>query len=121
MNRINLSEKFSLIDEYWSPRIVGELNGQYIKLAKLKGEFVWHSHEIEDEYFHVIKGSIIIHFRDRSVALNAGECIIVPHGIEHKPEAPEEAHVMMFEPKSTAHTGDVQTDHTVKIEDQPWI
>ncbi len=121
MNKINLADKFNQFDEHWSPRIIGALNGQYIKLAKLKGEFVWHTHEHEDEYFQVIKGSIIIHFRARSITLKKGECIIVPHGTEHKPEAIEEAHVMMFEPISTAHTGYVQTDHTVKIEDQPWI
>ena len=121
MDKINYAQKFQLFDQHWSPRIVGELNGQYIKLAKLKGEFVWHAHAQEDEYFHVMKGSMIIHFRDGSVTLNEGECIIVPRGVEHKPEAREEAHVMMFEPKSTAHTGDVETDHTVTIEDQPWI
>ena len=121
MQKINYLEKFKLFDEYWSPRIVGELNGQYIKIAKLKGEFVWHAHEHEDEYFQVIQGSIIIHFRTESVTLEAGECLIVPRGVEHKPEAPHEAHVMMFEPKSTAHTGNVASDHTVAIEDQPWI
>ena len=121
MNKINFAEKFKLFDEYWSPRIVGELNGQYIKLAKLKGVFVWHAHDIEDEYFHVIHGSIIIHFRDGAVTLNEGESIIVPHGVEHKPEAPEEAHVLLFEPKSTPHTGNVESDHTVSIENQPWI
>ena len=121
MNKINFAEKFSLFNEYWSPRIVGELNGQFIKLAKLKGEFMWHAHDFEDEYFQVIKGSIIIHFRDRSITLNEGESIIVPHGVEHKPEAQEEAHVMLFEPKATTHTGDTQSDHTVSIEDQLWI
>jgi mannose-6-phosphate isomerase-like protein (cupin superfamily) len=121
MEKISLAEKFNLFDEYWSPRIVGELNGQYIKLAKLKGKFVWHTHDEEDEYFQVIKGSITIHFREGSVILNEGESIIVPHGVEHMPVASEEAHVMLFEPKSTPHTGDVESDHTVRIEDQSWI
>lgn len=121
MNKINFTEKFKLFDEYWSPRIVGELNGQYIKLAKLKGEFVWHAHENEDEYFQVIQGRILIHFREKTITLNEGESIVVPRGVEHKPEAKEEAHVMLFEPKATAHTGDTESDHTVSIEDQDWI
>lgn len=121
MKKINFEEKFALFDDYWSPRIVGELNGQYIKLAKIKGEFVWHTHDDEDEYFQVFKGAIRIHLRDRVITLNDGESFIVPRGVEHKPEAPKEAHIMMFEPKSTAHTGSAQTDHTMAIEDQAWI
>jgi mannose-6-phosphate isomerase-like protein (cupin superfamily) len=121
MRKINFTEKFNLFDEHWSPRIVGELNGQYIKLAKLKGEFIWHTHKDEDEYFQVIKGSIIIHLRDENITLTEGECIIIPHGVEHKPEASEEALVMLFEPIATAHTGDVESGHTVKVEDQRWI
>lgn len=121
MEKINFAEKFALFDDYWSSRIVGELNGQYIKLAKLKGEFVWHQHADEDEYFQVFKGRLIIHFRDGSVTLEEGESYIVTRGVEHSPEAPEEAHVMLFEPKATAHTGDTQTDHSVAIEDQPWL
>lgn len=121
MKKISLMKKFSQFNDHWSPRIIGELNGQYIKIAKLKGAFVWHTHEVEDEYFQVIKGSLTIHFPEESVTLQEGECIIVPHGVAHKPEAAQEAWVMMFEPKSTAHTGNTQTDHTVAIEDQPWI
>lgn len=121
MNKIILAEKFKQFTDHWSPRIIGELNGQYIKLAKIKGEFVWHSHESEDEYFQVIKGSIVIHLREKSITLHEGECIIIPSGMEHKPEAAEEAHVMLFEPKTTAHTGNIETDHTVKTEDQTWI
>ena len=121
MKKINLDEKFGLFDNYWSPRIVGELNGQYVKLAKLKGEMVWHTHEDEDEFFHVIKGRIVIHLSDQSITLNEGECFIVPKGVEHKPEAIEEAHVMLFEPKATAHTGTVRSEMTVEIENQEWI
>ena len=121
-NKVNLKEKFQLFEGYWKPKIVGELNGQYVKLAKFKGEMVWHAHENEDEFFQVINGSIIIHLRDRKVKLNEGECFIVPKGVEHKPEAKEEAHVMMFEPKATEHTGSVKSDLlTVDIEDQEWI
>jgi len=120
MDKINLNDKFSTFSDYWSPRIVGELNGQYIKLAKFKGEMVWHSHDHEDEFFQVIKGNIIIHLREKSIHLSEGECFIVPKGIEHMPEAIEEAHVMMFEPKHTAHTGSKESSLTVAIDDQPW-
>ena len=119
--KINLEDKFRLFDDYWSPRVVGELNGQYVKLAKFKGEMIWHSHEDEDEFFQVIQGSIVIHLKNRSVTLNEGECFIVPKGVEHKPEAVEEAHVMMFEPKATAHTGTIESELTVKIDNQEWI
>ena len=120
--KINLEAKFQLFDGYWTPKIVGELNGQYIKLAKFKGEMVWHSHENEDEFFQVIKGTITIHLRDQSITLNEGECFIVPKGVDHKPEAVDEAHVMMFEPKATEHAGDVNSDLvTVNIEDQEWV
>lgn len=121
MKTVNLEEKFKLFDNYWSPRIVGELNGQYIKLAKFKGEMVWHSHEDEDEFFQVIKGSIMIHLREKTITLNEGECFIVPKGVEHKPEASEEAHVMMFEPRVTAHTGTTESELTVKVDHQEWI
>lgn len=121
MEKVNLAEKFQLFDGYWSPKIVGELNGQYVKIAKFKGKMVWHLHENEDEYFQVIKGSITIHFRDQSINLNEGEFYIVPKGIEHLPEAKEEAHVLMFEPKSTAHTGNTETNLTVEIENQTRI
>lgn len=120
--KINLAQKFDLFDEIWTPKIIGELNGQYVKLAKFKGEMVWHTHQQEDEFFQVIRGSIIIHLRDQSITLNEGECFIVPKGVEHKPEASHEAHVMMFEPKNTAHTGDTNSELvTVKLEDQAWV
>jgi len=121
LKKIILEKKFKLIDNYWTPAVVGELNGQYIKLAKFKGEMVWHSHENEDEFFQVIKGYIVIHLRDKSVTLNAGECFIVPRGVEHKPEAEHEAEVMIFEPKVTAHTGTTKSELTVDIEKQLWI
>ena len=121
MKKINPDEKFTLFDDHWSPRIIAELNGQYVKLAKLKGEMIWHMHEEEDEFFQVIKGSIVIHLREQSITLNEGECFVVPKGTDHKPEAAEEAHVMIFEPKTTAHTGTVKSEMTVEIEDQEWI
>ncbi|CDZ78057.1 hypothetical protein BN59_02354 [Legionella massiliensis] len=119
MEKVNLSEKFELFDEYWSPHIVGELNGQYMKLAKFKGEFMWHSHANEDELFLVIKGSLRIEFRDGSITLNEGEFYIVSRGVEHKPVADEEAHVMLLEPQSTEQTGGIESDLLVAT--QPWI
>lgn len=113
MEKVNLAQKFSLFDEYWSPKIIGELNGQVVKIAKLKGEFLWHSHEAEDEFFMVIKGAIVIQFRDRDISLEEGEFFVVPRGVEHRPMAEEEAHVLMFEPESTLNTGNVQSERTV--------
>lgn len=114
MNKVNLKEKFSLINKHWNPKIVGELNGQHIKLAKLKGEFVWHSHENEDEFFMVIKGHLTLKLRDRVIELGEGEFYIVPKGVEHLPIANEEAHVMMFEPMGTINTGNLDSARTVK-------
>ncbi len=119
MNKINLSEKFSLFNEYWSPKIVGELNGQYVKLAKFKGEFTWHSHENEDELFLVVKGALRIELRDGTITLNQGEFCVIPKGVEHKPIADEEAHIMLFEPKTTEQTGGIASD--LLVENQPWI
>lgn len=106
MEKVNLTDKLSQFSDHWNPRIVGELNGQHVKLVKLKGEFVWHKHDDEDELFYVIKGKLKIEFRDKSVELNENEFIIVPRGIEHKPVAEEEVSVMLFEPASTVNTGD---------------
>ncbi len=103
---INIEEKLALITEYWSPAIVGELNGQHVKLAKLYGEFVWHKHEEEDEMFFVISGTLKIEFRDKILTLNPSEFTVIPRGIEHKPIADEEVAVMLFEPISTLNTGD---------------
>jgi mannose-6-phosphate isomerase-like protein (cupin superfamily) len=119
MNKVNLSEKFNLFNEHWSPRIVGELNGQYVKLAKFKGEFMWHSHANEDELFLMVKGTIRIEFRDGVITLNEGEFYIVPKGVEHKPVAEEEAHIMLLEPKSTEQTGGIDSD--LRVDNQPWI
>jgi mannose-6-phosphate isomerase-like protein (cupin superfamily) len=114
MEKVNLSEKFGLIGDYWSPKIAGELNGQYVKLAKLKGEFVWHHHENEDELFLVVKGQLTLKFRDKDVILREGEFLIVPRGVEHKPVAHEEAQVLLFEPKSTLNTGNIKGERTVE-------
>ena len=119
MNKINLAEKFGLFNEYWSPKIVGELNGSYIKLAKLKGEFDWHHHENEEEMFLVVKGKLIIKFRDEDIAINAGEFIVIPRGVEHLPVAPEEVHVMLIEPKETLNTGNIINEKTKQVLD--WI
>ena len=114
MEKVNLAEKLSLFNDHYNPRIVGELNGQHVKLVKLKGEFVWHKHEVEDELFLVIKGTLTMEYRDRTVEINEGEFIIVPHGVEHKPKANEEVHILLFEPATTLNTGDVENEMTRK-------
>ena len=114
MEKINLKQKLSLFADHWSPKIVGELNEQQVKLAKVQGEFVWHSHEDEDELFLVVKGSLTIRLRDRDIVLNEGEFFIVPRGVEHQPIAEEEAHILLFEPASTVNTGDADSDLTVE-------
>ena len=113
MEIINLNEKFSLFSDHWSPKIVGELNGQEIKLARVKGEFVWHNHKEEDELFFIIKGELKIEFKEKTVVLKEGEMIIVPKGVEHKPIAEEEVLLMLFEPANIKHTGDVKHALTV--------
>ena len=114
MNKINLAEKLSLFTEQWTPKIVGELNGQQVKLVKFKGPFVWHHHEQEDELFYVVKGSFEMEFRDKIVTINEGEFIIVPRGVEHRPNADEEVEVMLFEPAGTLNTGNTENARTVK-------
>lgn len=114
MDKVNLAEKFRLFDEYWSPRIVGELNDSHVKLAKFKGEFVWHKHDAEDELFLVIKGNLLIKLRDREIHLSAGEFTIIPRGVEHLPIAEEEAHILLLEPKTTVNMGDVVNARTVR-------
>jgi mannose-6-phosphate isomerase-like protein (cupin superfamily) len=118
METINLSQKFDLFHEHWCPRIVGELNDSYVKLAKLQGEFVWHKHDEEDELFLVVKGKLQIKLRDRDLWINEGEFVIIPKGVEHCPVAEEEVQVLLLEPKSTLNTGDVQNERTVDAE---WI
>ncbi|MBK8606522.1 MAG: cupin domain-containing protein [Chitinophagaceae bacterium] len=113
MEKINLSEKFSLINDYWNPRIVGELNGQQVKLVKFKGPFDWHHHENEDELFYVVKGSFEMEFSDKTVTVNAGEFLIVPKMVEHRPNAKEEVEVMLFEPASTLNTGNLINEKTL--------
>ena len=111
---MNLAEKFSRIHEFWKPYIAAELNGQLVKLDKLKGEFLWHHHENEDEMFLVIKGRFRIEFRDKAVWLEAGEFIVVPRGVEHRPVAEEEAWILLFEPASTLNTGNVTSERTLR-------
>ncbi len=114
MEKINLKQKFSLFDEHWQPKVIAELNGQAVKLAKVKGEFVWHHHEIEDELFYVVKGTLTMKLRDGDVVLNEGEMFVVPRGVEHKPVAAEEVWVMLFEPGSTLNTGNLTNERTVE-------
>ncbi len=115
MEAINVLDKFNKVDEYWTPKIIGELNGQHVKLAKIKDEFVWHSHEQEDELFMIYKGTLFMHFRDKMVEVKPGEMIIVPKGVEHCPKTNgEEVFILLFEPIDTKHTGDVEHEKTVK-------
>jgi mannose-6-phosphate isomerase-like protein (cupin superfamily) len=112
MQKVNLSQKFSLFSEHWAPKIVGELNGQLVKLVKFKGEFVWHHHDYEDELFYVVKGSFDMHLRDQVITVNEGEFLIMPRGVEHKPVANEEVEIMLFEPTSTINTGNIRDELT---------
>ena len=112
MEKVNLRHKFDLFGERWSPKIVGELNGQQVKLVKFLGPFVWHHHDKEDELFFVVKGRFRMEFRDRHVWLEEGEFVIVPRGVEHRPVAEEEAQVLLFEPATTLNTGNVRNDLT---------
>ncbi len=118
MQIVNIAQKLKLFNEYWSPRIVGELNDSHIKLAKLHGEFVWHQHVNEDEMFLIIKGKLLIKLRDRDLWLNEGEFVVIPKGVEHCPVAEDEVHVMPLEPNSTLNTGDQQNERTVEAQ---WI
>ncbi len=115
MDKVNISEKLSQFNDYYNPRIVGELNGQYVKAVKLMGEFVWHHHDNEDELFLVIKGKLKMEFRDKVVEVMPGEFIIVPKGVEHKPVAKDEVHILLFEPASTLNTGNVENERTRKV------
>jgi mannose-6-phosphate isomerase-like protein (cupin superfamily) len=112
MNKVSLQEKFALFNEHWSPKIVGELNGQQIKLVKFQGEFVWHKHDEEDELFFVVRGSFAMELRDKSIQVNEGEFFIVPRGVEHRPAAEKEVWVMLFEPISTLNTGNAMDEKT---------
>ncbi len=114
MEKVNLNKKFSMFKEYWSPKIVGEMNDSYVKLAKLKGEFVWHHHDNEDELFMVVSGNLTIKLRDRDICLQEGEFFIIPKGVEHLPVAAEEVHVLLIEPKTTLNTGNLKNERTVE-------
>ena len=112
---LNINKKFELIEEYWTPKIIGEVNGQYIKLAKIKDELIWHSHQDEDEMFIVFKGTLIMDFRNRTTEAQQGEVLIVPKAVEHRPRTNgEEVWIMLIEPKETRHTGDIEHEKTVK-------
>ncbi len=113
MDKVNLAQKFSMFNDYWSPKIVGEINDSYVKLVKFKGEFVWHHHETEDELFLVVKGSLLIKLRDQDIFLEAGEFAIIPRGVEHLPVAEDEAHVLLLEMKTTLNTGNIDNEKTV--------
>jgi len=119
MDKINIKEKLSLFSEQWNPKIIAELNGQQVKLARLKGEFTWHKHDNEDELFFVVKGKLTIQFREKNVVINEGELIVVPRGVEHNPVAEEEVEVMLFEPATTINTGDVQSN--LRLENLDWV
>ena len=112
MDKINVKEKLGMFSDHWNPRIVGELNGQHVKLAKLKGLFVWHKHDNEDELFYVIEGEFDLEFRDKTVHIKAGEFLIVPRGVEHRPVAEKEVSIMLFEPATTVNTGDTESTLT---------
>jgi mannose-6-phosphate isomerase-like protein (cupin superfamily) len=114
MSKVNLKEKLESFDAHWQPKIVGELNGQYVKLVKFQGPFVWHHHETEDEMFMTLRGRFRMEFRDHSEWIEEGEFIVVPRGVEHRPVADEEAHVLLFEPVSTLNTGNTENEMTVK-------
>ena len=114
MRKINLTEKFSSFTDYWSPKIIGELNGQQVKLAKFKGPFIWHHHENEDELFLVHRGRFRMELRDRVIDVGAGELVIIPRGVEHRPVADEEVEVLLFEPASTLNTGNVRNERTLE-------
>jgi mannose-6-phosphate isomerase-like protein (cupin superfamily) len=118
MEKVNLREKFSLFADHWKPKVAGELNGQHVKLVKFSGPFVWHHHDTEDELFLVVKGRFRMEFRDRDVLLNEGEFLIVPRGVEHRPVAEEEVHVLLFEPASTLNTGNIENERTVAVLDR---
>jgi mannose-6-phosphate isomerase-like protein (cupin superfamily) len=113
METINLQEKFSLFSDYWNPRIIGEVNDCHVKVVKLKGEFVWHHHEHEDELFLVVKGALRMKFRDHETLVREGEFIIVPRGVEHLPVAGDEVHIVLIEPKTTLNTGNITNERTV--------
>lgn len=121
MSKINISQKFGLFSDEWTPKIIAESNGQLVKIAKGTGELVWHTHDNEDELFIVFKGQLTLQLRNGDIVLNAGDMYVVPKGVEHCPKAEPDTHFMMVEPSSTAHTGQLQSEVTVSLEQQEWI
>lgn len=119
VEKVNLADKFALFQDHWHPRIAGEVNNMHVKLTKLKGEFLWHTHDAEDEMFLVVKGELLIRLRDQEITVREGEFIVIPHGVEHQPVAQEEVEVVLFEPKDTLNTGNVENERTVS--DLEWI
>jgi mannose-6-phosphate isomerase-like protein (cupin superfamily) len=117
-DRINLAEKFAKVSALWQPKIIGAVNDFHVKIVRVQGEFVWHQHDVEDELFLIVKGRLLMKFRDREVWVNEGECIIVPHGVEHCPVAPDEVHLLLLEPSTTLNTGTVHNERTVEAQ---WI
>ena len=118
MNSVNIAQKLSTFPEYWKPKVVGEINGMYVKLVKFQGDFLWHHHDNEDEMFLVVKGKFTMKLHTRDIELKEGEFIVIPHGVEHCPKAEVETHVLLLEPKTTVNTGNVQSDRTVPYERQ---
>ena len=114
LTKVNIKQKLGLFQDHWSPKIIGEVNDSHVKLAKLKGEFLWHHHVDEDEMFLILKGTLTMKLRDGDVEVGEGEFIIVPKGVEHLPVAKEEVHLMLFEPKTTLHTGNIKNERTVE-------
>lgn len=118
VEKVNISEKFTKFNDYWNPRVIGELNGSEVKATKLKGEFMWHTHDEEDEMFLVVKGNLLIRLRDKNIQVGEGEFVVIPKGVEHLPVATEEVHVLLFEPKGTLNTGNVVNERTVSNPEQ---
>lgn len=114
VEKVNVADKLARFDDYWSPKIIGEMNDFYVKAAKFKGEFVWHHHETEDELFYVLKGRLVIKLRDRDIVLDPGEFAVIPHMVEHMPVAEEEVHALLLEPKSTLNTGTTTNERTLR-------
>jgi len=114
---VNLAQKLTLFQEYWSPKVVGELNDNYLKVVKVKGEFVWHKHDEDDELFLVLKGRLVIQLRDQDITLNEGDFLVVPKGVEHRPVAEVEAHILLIEPKTVVNTGDATDERKIAPED----
>ena len=114
---VNLAQKLTLFQEYWSPKVVGELNDNYLKVVKVKGEFVWHKHDEDDELFLVLKGRLVIQLRDQDITLNEGDFLVVPKGVEHRPVAEDEAHILLIEPKTVVNTGNATDARKIAPED----